>query len=78
MSNGDRTEEILISMARLQVSMENLMSKLEEQRTLYTEVEHRMTELETKINYAAGALATGSVIVFMALDWIKTKLGISS
>lgn len=71
-------QDLLIALARIEIKQEQLLEKIMAMDSVHATLSQRMTEMETKINYAAGALAVAGFLFFLGLDWVKAKIGFNS
>lgn len=70
-------DEILVALIKLQTMQENMLASFNEYKSQNKEandvVTDRITDIETKINYAAGAVAVSLAVIWAAFDYIREK-----
>lgn len=68
--------DIKILLGEIKGIQQEMLKKLEKQEDSYDDMSKRVTEIETKLNYAAGLVAAFCLVFTLSWDWIKTRLGI--
>jgi len=78
-------DDVLIAIARLQVTQEALLARFDEYKTHQKEmhidnkarmdiIEADLTDLKNKVNYAAGFMALAAIPFLVFIDWFKAKI----
>lgn len=78
-------DDVLIALARLQATQEQLLIRFDEYKvdrkemhvdnnTRMDAIEADISVLKEKINWAAGAMALAAIPFFIVIDWVKAKI----
>lgn len=78
-------DEVLIALTRVQVTQDAILARFDEykayQKEMHTDNKERvnimeadLSDLKTKINYAAGLMALASIPFLIFIDWFKVKI----
>lgn len=68
---GRELAEIIRTLARVDANLEALVKSHDKQEVRIESQEKRLSWVESKVNWAAGVLATATFILSFSLDFIK-------
>lgn len=70
--------EIHLALKEVQVTQKIILDRLSEDKEYRKDIDDRLTKMETNWTYLLGSAAPMAVIFYFVVDWVKSKLGISS